>query len=93
MHIWVASWITDEHDRYGRRRYRHMAFSSLHDAKRRTEGVLRIVVDWEDQRDSHGHIVRVEGLIDGATSGSGSPAVIERVSVYSPSTFITELTQ
>lgn len=93
MHIWVASWITDETDRHGRTVYRHRAFSDLVEAKRRTEGMVRVVVDWVEQRDDNGDIKRVEGLIQGAKSGHGSPAVIERVEVHHPSSFIGELTR
>lgn len=93
MHVWVASWITEEHDQYGRRKFKHRAYSNVHEAKRRTEGLLKMVVDWEEHRDKHGEVTRVEGLLDGANSGTGSPAVIERVDVHHPSSFIGELTR
>lgn len=93
MHIWVASWVTDETDRHGRTVYQHMAFSDLSDAKQTAEGRVRMIVSWDEHRDSAGDVKRAEGMIDGAEYGYGAPCVIERVDVRSPSSFITELSR
>lgn len=95
MHIWVLSWATEESDAHGPV-FQHMAFADIEEAKNRGNGMVRRLIDWEPDRDSTGEVIRWRAVIEddpASRDSRSSPAVIIRVPVYHPSSFIGQLTR